>query len=1305
MNNQQRLNLFSKTAFLRLSVLFFAVIFAATGLKAEDLNNENFESGTLGTWSQYSVMSNYNWRNVSFSGNRYAEMNGYNANDNSEDWLISPALDLDDLNKVFFEFRNAKNYSGPQLQLLVSTNYYAGSNPNTASWSSFTNQVNWSTGSNTWADTKVDISFFAEETVHIAFKYTSTPTNAARWQVDDLRVYGTPKSKIGYAEALTVYTVVPENPIPGHPFKVMVASVDRFGVPVPVTSNVTFSLNLSTGNYPLVGAGQVGTIVAGEYMATFGANDYAEVTYPATENIVINPLVTGPNPQNLGLYENVIKMSQSVSLVSNIYNKGHQGVVHPTFEVHGVNPNGTINPNFDGYDVTISITGGGASGTFTATAEEGIATFDNVTFTSIANYTVQANSMYVPNPSPAYNVRVIAKPTVTGIVVPQYVKGAGQFPDFGGTGRIPSWSLVEIRNLHPYTEYTYLAHANNWGTPPSTSYMPGQNFHFDYMTNSYVAGETPLSLSEAASHSTMMTDGDGTMRVWVSLIPTNSNIFQKGNEFEWVVALGAKTGDVVVQAPLMQQSVALDFGTQVCDPYDGGYGGEGEGEGDIACFNATGIYEINSPFSPRNFMVLRDDMNNVISTAIVQDEGAILQNPNPAGGWYGHQSVPFYRNVDGYRNSDGSWAREAKNGSWATIIPNFGSGVYSIEEYNQQGTLLAQPEIGGLTAYKDDDGIWAGIETGQVGGGSANPIPFETPQIHILAPMSGEDVCNMAPDDLDENREEMLYNLLWESYGIEELNVYYSINGSPWELVHYHTDARDGIENWDIFREIFDNENVELLFESVEHPEVTAETGIFYVYDAPTLLDNANSTVICYSNSGAVSVNAIGSNLKYQWYKDGQMVPGETSQILELTDVDYSDAATYYAMVTGHPACPPLKSGDITIYIARETEIYKQPEDQTVVEGGTARYEVIPHVNGVPEGYQIDVEWYEYFENAPDVLIPEDNRFEGTRSSLMSIRNVVASDFGRKFYARIYGLCFMNEVYDTDIVTLEKLDFGWVSEPEDATACTGDGQIDVEFFGEASTTLDETILYQWYKDGIKLTNGTKYTGTTEMTLTVIDVDENDKGSYWLVATLEESGKVIQSMTASLDVSAIPVINNISDDLTVNEGETAIIQVDASGDNLEYQWYDSEGLPIENGLEATLIFTSVTEEDAGAYYVVVSNPCGDVTSEAVTLTVTVPGDITSVTDANSLGLGLGNIMPNPVNGDAQFRVSSSNRVDAHIVITDVTGRQIATIFDGTLSVGNNTINFNSNSINLVSGTYYYTLKANAIQLTNRFTVVK
>ena len=147
-----------------------------------------------GAWDTISVLGAEVWdRDNSFgiNGTPCAQMNGYSggAQDN-EDWLVSPPMNLDDYTNEVLTFYNAVNYSGPDLEALISTDYDGGGDPGTATWTSLS--FTMSPGSWAWTlSGNIDLSSYNGTAVYIAFKYTSsTSAGAANWEIDEVLVTG-----------------------------------------------------------------------------------------------------------------------------------------------------------------------------------------------------------------------------------------------------------------------------------------------------------------------------------------------------------------------------------------------------------------------------------------------------------------------------------------------------------------------------------------------------------------------------------------------------------------------------------------------------------------------------------------------------------------------------------------------------------------------------------------------------------------------------------------------------------------------------------------------------------------------------------------------------------------------------------------------------------------------------------------------------------------------------------------------------------------------------------------------------------
>lgn len=143
------------------------------------------------SFSTNSVESNADWHIEEGAGQKGAFCNGYGADGPSNDWLISPAFAITPEDHARLSFDLYSKYSGPELEVFISTDYSGSGDPGTAAW--FPVNVNIPEGIyDEWIMfSDIDISSFVGESVYVAFRYTSTgtgPGDGRRWGVDNVQV-------------------------------------------------------------------------------------------------------------------------------------------------------------------------------------------------------------------------------------------------------------------------------------------------------------------------------------------------------------------------------------------------------------------------------------------------------------------------------------------------------------------------------------------------------------------------------------------------------------------------------------------------------------------------------------------------------------------------------------------------------------------------------------------------------------------------------------------------------------------------------------------------------------------------------------------------------------------------------------------------------------------------------------------------------------------------------------------------------------------------------------------------------------
>jgi hypothetical protein len=102
----------------------------------------------------------------------------------SENWLISPSVDLSSAEAPILNFNNTSAYPGPVLQVFVSNDYDGSSNPNEqGTWT----EVSYTSSGGSFVEVNSGIiPLVAFTSLNVAFKYTGSDSDGRSWGVDDI---------------------------------------------------------------------------------------------------------------------------------------------------------------------------------------------------------------------------------------------------------------------------------------------------------------------------------------------------------------------------------------------------------------------------------------------------------------------------------------------------------------------------------------------------------------------------------------------------------------------------------------------------------------------------------------------------------------------------------------------------------------------------------------------------------------------------------------------------------------------------------------------------------------------------------------------------------------------------------------------------------------------------------------------------------------------------------------------------------------------------------------------------------------
>ncbi|WP_242156199.1 DUF5689 domain-containing protein [Aestuariivivens sediminis] len=165
-----------------------------TDARCDPVFFDTFSQGNLNNWTIYSTLGDETWYYNSYGNPRdSATMSGFNGeNQPNDDWLISNAIDLSPYSAATLTFQSVVRYSGPSLEVYMSTNYKGGDPNSDGTWVMLNANLDTNTGSwSSWKDSgDIDVSEAVGGNLFIAFRYRSTVTGSSTYEIDNVKVRG-----------------------------------------------------------------------------------------------------------------------------------------------------------------------------------------------------------------------------------------------------------------------------------------------------------------------------------------------------------------------------------------------------------------------------------------------------------------------------------------------------------------------------------------------------------------------------------------------------------------------------------------------------------------------------------------------------------------------------------------------------------------------------------------------------------------------------------------------------------------------------------------------------------------------------------------------------------------------------------------------------------------------------------------------------------------------------------------------------------------------------------------------------------
>lgn len=452
------------------------------------------------------------------------------------------------------------------------------------------------------------------------------------------------------------------------------------------------------------------------------------------------------------------------------------------------------------------------------------------------------------------------------------------------------------------------------------------------------------------------------------------------------------------------------------------------------------------------------------------------------------------------------------------------------------------------------------------------------------------------------------------------------------------------------------------------------------IFSTFSINEQPKEVLVCEKQNAAISVVAVGSVYSYQWQKDGVNLtlkdnPYANSSILYFDNANHKQSGVYRCAIDAED-CGNGRvityTNDVVVYVKRGTEILEAHKNISAPLGGIATMSIQAHVAPIPPKMIVDIQWYK-----GTTPLVDNNRIAGAKSSLLTVRNLQASDFANDYWVVVKGLCTSDTAKGFEIKESKTPTITVNSLPSVTTVCEGKT---ANLTVDAIINTGETLNYQWYSNGNMLSDGARYTGTKTNSLTVVSALPSDEIDNYEVI-ISNSSNTANALFNGAKLNVINLVTLVSkSDTDITAAVDKSINLFANFNSelpLSYKWFRN-GIEIAGETKNTLDITNATTQNAGLYSIEIISQCETKSFEISNVAVALSGALSVERDNLDL-----NISPNPTSNTLNINLEGINY--NYITITNTLGSVVYSSNNNLKSTKLLTLDINY--LNLSNGIYF------------------
>ncbi len=399
-------------------------------------------------------------------------------------------------------------------------------------------------------------------------------------------------------------------------------------------------------------------------------------------------------------------------------------------------------------------------------------------------------------------------------------------------------------------------------------------------------------------------------------------------------------------------------------------------------------------------------------------------------------------------------------------------------------------------------------------------------------------------------------------------------------------------------------------------------------------------------------VKAEGTGLKYQW----QWRPNVTTKWVNTsaagnTTAVLSDTLTSGRVGNQYRCVITDSSGNVIesdVCTLRESEsqiiITSQPTDYSGKIGDQFRFEV------KAEGTGLKYQW----QWRPDINTNWGNTGAAGNTTAVLSDTLTSGRVGNQYRCVITDSSGNSVI--SEAVTLKEASLSITSQPTDYSGKIGD-QFRFEVKAEGTG-----LKYQWQWRPNEATNWA-FTGASGNKTSVLNdtITSSRIGNQYRCIITDSAGNSVTSDVVTLKEKRTPITISELSSITVLENNNVTFSIDATGDNINYQWQTAvtqlnadapiDWIDIEGATSSAYTFKAKFADDGKLFRCIVSNDTESINSTVATLTVT-PAYAVIGNDTKEISMNFGDAYQLDLTGKGLRYYSNTKdlNVDKYGVVT-------------------------------------------------------